>query len=31
VEPVSLEAVAAILVFIAVLGGLNYFEYHRLD
>lgn len=31
VELMSLEAVGAILVFIAVLAGLNYFEYHRLD
>lgn len=31
VERMSLEAVAAILVFLAVLGGLNYYEFHRLD
>jgi hypothetical protein len=31
VSPMSLEAVAAILVFLAVLGGLNYYEFHRLD
>ena len=29
--PMSLEALAAILVFVAVLAGLNYFEYHRFD